>query len=56
MDYNEQLKNFLILQICKIRKQLGIDQVLINSDYKINNLKKIYFDLTEQIDIFDYKQ
>ena len=45
-------KNFLISQIGKMRKELGIKEELFRDDYKITNLKIIYADLTEQIDLY----
>jgi len=45
-------KDFIISQICKIRKASGNMETLKDSDFKIANLRKIYSDLTEEQDLY----
>jgi hypothetical protein len=48
----QNVKDFLISSISSMRKELGIKEDLFRDDYKIENLKRIYAELTEQIDMF----
>jgi len=52
MKIDQTTKNYLISQIGKMRKELGIKEELFMSDYKVENLKKIYSDLADQIDLY----
>ena len=45
-------KNYLISQIGKMRNELGIKENLFRDDYKMENLKRIYSELTDQIDLW----
>lgn len=48
----QDTKNYLITAICKMRKELGYKDILQGADYKINNLKRIYTQLTDEIDLY----
>jgi hypothetical protein len=52
MKMTQNTKDFLISAISTMRNQLGIKEDLFRDDYKVENLKRIYAELTEQIDMF----
>ena len=45
-------KDFLISQIGRMRKAAGSTETLKDSDFKIENLKKLYEELTDQEDLY----
>ena len=51
-----ELQNYLVSQIGKMKKQLGYGDTvnaLYGEDYKIQNLKKIYTELTDEYDLIN---
>ena len=45
-------KDFLIWKLGKWRRAAGSTETLKNSDFKIENLKKIYEELTNEEDLY----
>jgi hypothetical protein len=48
----QDTKNFLISAISSMRHQLGIKEDLFRDDYKMENLKRIYGELADQMDMY----
>lgn len=53
MVWNQETKNYIITMISTLRKKYNIKECLSGSDYKKENLLKIYNDL---ISLDDYYQ